>query len=433
MNEDVLKNLKVVIKYLLFIYLFINIAYAKSNEIKPTLILVCSTCEIKSIQVALDAIAENGTVRVLKGKYENIELKVLKSLKLIGESGTVLDGGGKFQVITVIHADNVSIENFNIQNTGASFTAELAGIRVIESKNCSIKNNNFHNTTYGIYLEKSENCIVQKNSFESYAKDETSSGNGIHMWTGASHKILDNEIQGHRDGIYLEFVKGGFISNNNVHHNLRYGLHFMSSNETTYSENTFSSNGAGVAVMYSRKIKMFKNSFTHNLGASSYGLLLKEIVESEISQNLISANTVGIYMEGSNRSLFKNNQISQNGFGLKIMGDCENNEFTHNNFLQNTFEVMTNANHSWNSFSENYWSQYSGYDFNKDGFGDKPHRPVSLSSFILEKVDSAYILLNSFFFQVLDEVERAFPEMIPEQLKDDKPKMERELFNVKNS
>jgi nitrous oxidase accessory protein len=197
----------------------------------------------------------------------------------------------------------------------------------------------------------------------------------------------------------------------------------MQSNDTLYEKNTFSENGAGVAVMYSRKIRMVENEFSNNSGPSSYGLLLKEISDSLILRNKFLNNTVAIYMEGSNRSSFKNNQIFDNAWGLKIMGNCENNDFKENNFIGNTFEVVTNSSHSWNTFQNNYWSQYDGFDLNNDGIGDKPHRPISLSSIILEKVDSAYILLNSFFFRLIDEVERALPEMITDELMDAAPLM----------
>jgi nitrous oxidase accessory protein len=194
----------------------------------------------------------------------------------------------------------------------------------------------------------------------------------------------------------------------------------MSSSNTQYHGNIFTENGAGVAVMYSRQIKMHDNKFTGNTGPAAYGILLKEVHESEIFNNEFKKNTVGIYMEGSNRSLFRSNDISENGWALRIMGDCENNLFTQNNFVGNTFDVTTNSDHNWNSLNENYWSHYDGYDLNRDGYGDRPYRVVSLSSVILEKVDSSYILMNSFLFNLMDQVERALPSLIPESMKDEK-------------
>ena len=111
------------------------------------------------------------------------------------------------------------------------------------------------------------------------------------------------------------------------------------------------------------------------------------------------------------------------GWALRIMGDCEGNEFEKNDFIQNAFDVTTNSSQSANLFKGNYWSHYSGYDLDRNGVGDVPYRPVSLSSVVLEQIDSSYVLLNSFLFSVLDQVERALPSMTPEPLKDEEPAM----------
>jgi nitrous oxidase accessory protein len=88
------------------------------------------------------------------------------------------------------------------------------------------------------------------------------------------------------------------------------------------------------------------------------------------------------------------------------MGDCENNKFSNNDFIRNTFDVATNSENNPNEFADNYWSQYEGYDLNHDGIGDIPYRPVSLSSVIMENVDSSFILIKSFLLAMLDGIER---------------------------
>lgn len=66
-----------------------------------------------------------------------------------------------------------------------------------------------------------------------------------------------------RDGIYLEFADNCEITNNQSIDNLRYGLHFMFSNDDIYRGNIFENNGAGVAVMFSKELKcMIINSDT---------------------------------------------------------------------------------------------------------------------------------------------------------------------------
>lgn len=404
-----------------FITLFV---YSVARAEAPAATLeVCSSCSYTSVQAAVDAAPSEATVRVHAGTYIEAPILIKRSLTLTGDPGAILDGGGKNQIVVVQKADHVRITGFTLQNGGASYTAELAGVRVIESNDCWISGNRLLNTTYGVYLENSHSCHVEDNIIAGHAVSESSGGNGVHVWYGDHHIVRHNRLSGHRDGIYLEFTNGTRIAYNRSTTNIRYGLHFMQSNDTIYENNDFTGNGAGVAVMYSRRIRMVGNRFHDNTGPSAYGLLLKEVMDSDISRNQFDRNTVGIFMEGSNRSRFNENLFRQNGWALKIMGDCENNRFEENDFLANSFEVTTNADHSWNTFDHNYWSQYDGYDLNRDGIGDLPHRPVSLSSILLERTEASYFLMNSFFFTVLDQVERGLPGLIPEPLKDEHPKM----------
>jgi nitrous oxidase accessory protein len=60
----------------------------------------------------------------------------------------------------------------------------------------------------------------------------------------------------------------------------------MFSNNDTYAVNTFENNGAGVAVMFSNKVKMFNNYFKENWGDAAFGILLKEISDSYFWQSL---------------------------------------------------------------------------------------------------------------------------------------------------
>ncbi|NJO25790.1 MAG: hypothetical protein HC867_08575 [Bacteroidia bacterium] len=47
----------------------------------------------------------------------------------------------------------------------------------------------------------------------------------------------ENHIQGHRDGIYFEFVTDSDIKQNISEKNIRYGLHFMFSHNDNYIHN----------------------------------------------------------------------------------------------------------------------------------------------------------------------------------------------------
>ena len=235
--------------------------------------------------------------------------------------------------------------------------------------------------------------------------------------------MIGNKVSGHRDGIYFEFVTDSEIKNNYSTNNIRYGLHFMFSNNDAYISNIFKNNGAGVAVMFSHHVKMFHNYFEENWGDAAYGLLLKEIADSYIENNQFVKNTTGIHVEGSSRISMKKNVFKSNGWALKIQASCMDIDLVNNNFIANTFDVGTNGSLVLNTFNKNYWDKYDGYDLDKDKIGDVPYRPVSMYSMIIEQNPPAMMLFRSFMTTLLDKTEKILPTLTPENLKDEHPLM----------
>lgn len=228
---------------------------------------------------------------------------------------------------------------------------------------------------------------------------------------------------GHRDGIYFEFVTESLIQKNISNNNIRYGLHFMFSNDDSYVGNVFKGNGAGVAVMFTKNVKMINNHFEQNWGDSAYGLLLKEISDSYIFKNTFSKNTSGIYMEGTSRIKVEKNVFSANGWGMKIQASCMDNVITQNNFLGNTFDISTNGSLVLNTFNSNYWDKYEGYDLNRDNVGDVPYHPLSLFAVLTENTPSTMLLFRSFMITLLDKSEKVLPSITPENFVDKTPLM----------
>lgn len=417
MHKNVIKKIVVNILVIIFTFIFSHSIFAKD-------IIVCKNCEIKSIKQALKISGSGDTLIIKKGVYKEKNIIINKPLRIIGEKFPQLDGEGKYQIISVI-SDNVFIKGLLIKNSSTSYIKDLAGIKLENVKNCTIENNRFKNNYFAIYLANSKSCKIKNNTLVGKKLKETSSANGIHLWNCKNILIENNKISGHRDGIYFEFVKDSIIKNNISTHNIRYGLHFMFSDGNQYLKNTFQDNGAGVAVMYSKNIKMIGNKFIHNWGAASYGLLLKDITDSYINNNLFFYNTVALYAEGVNRTKIEKNNFKDNGWVIKIMGDALDNYFYKNNFLGNTFDVFTNSLNNNNKFTENYWSNYQGYDLNKDKIGDMPYRPVRFFSIIIEENPAAIILLRSLFIEILDTAERIMPILTPETLVDEKPLMKK--------
>ena len=405
------------IRLIIFIFLTGSPAFATTHEVSPHGI-------ITSVKAAIEMANPGDTIIINGGIYKEGNILVTKPLVIIGKNNPVLDGELKSEIMS-IEANNVHVQGITFKNVGLSHLKDNAAIRIIKSKFCTITDNTLLDTFFGIYLEKSDSCTISNNIIKAKAERETTSGNAIHLWYSTVITIQKNRLSGHRDGIYLEFVEHSRILGNISEENLRYGLHFMFSNDNVYVKNQFLSNGAGVAVMYSKRIEMEKNIFRKNQGAAAYGILLKDITDSRIVENDFDENTIGILAEGSNRLLIRNNNFLRNGWAAKIMGSCEELEITGNNFIGNSFEMSVSSKNitGGHLLEKNFWSGYSGYDLDRDGIGDVPYRPVKLFSYLIEKVPTAVIMSRSLFIDLLELAEKVTPSLTPANLTDNHPKM----------
>ncbi|MEO6490277.1 MAG: nitrous oxide reductase family maturation protein NosD [Ferruginibacter sp.] len=386
------------------------------------LIRVGKDQSIHSVQLAIDIAVAGDSIFVEAGHYHEKNLLINKSIFLIGLNRPVLDGDHQYEIIS-IKANAVVVDGFKIIHSGFSSIEDYAGVKIYNSRDVIIRNNILEDTFFGIYTQYGFNCTIEKNTLIAYDRSEQQTGNGIHCWKSDSMRIIANTVNGHRDGIYFEFVTNSVIWRNVSEKNLRYGLHFMFSNNDSYITNIFKNNGAGVAVMFSKSVKMFHNYFEENWGDGAYGLLLKEISDSYIENNRFVNNTTGIFMEGASRMQLEKNVFKGNGWAMKIQASCMEVFVKNNNFLSNSFDLGTNGSLSLNTFENNYWDKYDGYDINKDKLGDIPYRPVSLYALIIDQNPPAMILYRSFMASLLDKTEKIIPSLTPENLKDDHPLM----------
>ncbi len=356
------------------------------------------------------------------GVYREPTVVIDKPLELLGNGDAVLDAENS-RALLLVQADNVTIRGLVLRNIGTTYTEDRAAIRVQQSRNCRIEQNRIENGFFGIYLANVSDCVVRHNTLSANATRESAAGNGIHLWHARRVTLEDNTVRGFRDGIYFEFTKDSRVHGNISEHNLRYGLHFMFSDSCHYVRNSFRANGAGVAVMYTHFVEMTGNEFADNRGSSTYGLLLKEIRDSRITGNTFTGNSVALYAEGSDRLTVADNDFRANGWALKLMANAENNRFTGNNFIGNTFDVATNSRANYSLFQGNYWDRYRGYDLDHDGTGDSPERPVRLFSVLVERNAPSLILLRSFLVRLLDAAEAVVPALTPATLVDARPLM----------
>lgn len=405
-------------------YIYILVPFLLfSLRLKADTIVVDQKSDVPTLTKAITLARAGDTIFVRAGNYREGNIRITKPLTIIGQDQAVFDGENKYEIFTIT-SGHVTIEGLSFVDTGTASMNDVAAIKVENAKDITIRGNTFNDAFFGIHFSNSSESLVENNQLHATAVAEYEIGNGIHMWKCNKMTIRNNQITGHRDGIYFEFVTNTLITGNISKKNIRYGLHFMFSHNNEYRQNSFINNGAGVAVMYTRNVKMFDNTFERNWGGASYGLLLKDIQDSEVIGNKFTKNTIAIHIEGVSRTRFESNDFSGNGYAVRLQASSDDNVFVYNNFSANTFDFATNGTMVLNTIDSNYWDRYQGYDLNRDGTGDVAYRPVNIYAMIVERIPAAVLLWRSFLVMLMDRAEKVIPVVTPENLKDNSPSMQ---------
>ncbi|MBL9140245.1 MAG: right-handed parallel beta-helix repeat-containing protein, partial [Phycisphaerae bacterium] len=217
----------------------------------------------------------------------------------------------------------------------------------------------------------------------------------------------------------------GVVVRNNRSYRCRYGFHLMFSDSVTIEDNDLTENSVGVYLMYSSGLTIKRNRMVNNRGPSGYGLGLKEADKYNVIDNVFVGNRAGVYIDGSpftkiQPGEFTRNTFAYNDVGVVMLPAVRGNRLHANNFVDNLVQVgvLGRGNLDGNEFSVNdsgnYWSDYVGYDEDRDGLGDYDYASDHLFENLLDREPKLRIFLLSPAQQAVEFVARALPAMRPE-------------------
>jgi len=348
-----------------------------------------------TIQAAVDAASDGDTVFVYDDSspyYENVDIDT--SIHFVGENRntTIIDGQRNWAVVNIT-ADNVTLQDFTIQNGKFSGIHLLSDGNVITSAllrdngwealyvdhshhNRILGNTIISNDDWALDIESSHNTTIAHNIIDSNgrgislmrANHTTITNNhianhtieGIILWSGHNNHISTNSFSDNTVGIYL-LASHNVITSNSFYHN---GLTtYAPANTVTdntvngkplvylegYSDMTIDGQAGQIILVNSSNITIQH----HNVSHASTGIELLNTDNCLISDNIIDANEEGIFLTNAHH-----NQIQQNtGWGDHegiVLRNSHNNDIDGNTLRDLTYTGINVQGSNRNTVTENY-------------------------------------------------------------------------------
>ncbi|HLN58043.1 MAG TPA: nitrous oxide reductase family maturation protein NosD [Thermoanaerobaculia bacterium] len=375
--------------------------------------------QTSTLQGRVDAAAPGSVVEVGPGSYAG-DLVLDKPLHLVGKGRPRLAGSGAGSVVR-IRADGVVIEGFDIDGRGGGdLGRDSSGVHVA-ARRVTVRDCRITRSLFGVYLREANGAVVERCRIDGIpGKDPGEKGSGIHVWNTEGFTLSGNEIAGVRDGFYIQSSSRGVIRGN-VARDLRFGLHYMFSDDNLFEDNLFENGAAGTALMYSRRIVFRRNRFLHNRGFASVGLLFKACDDVLAESNLIADNARGIFLEGSYDNIFRGNVVAESDAAIVLYDSCARNRFEGNSFVANQTPLTLVGRRTDTRFDGNYWSDNGQPDLDGDGRADRPYRLSSVFDHFRGNLTAADLFTQGFAAAALGAAERAFPVLDPVPVEDHSP------------
>ncbi len=359
--------------------------------------------EYATIGDALTDAADGDVIEVTGGRYDE-RLHIQKSIHLRGVNKPVIrsDDGR----IIEVKSPGVIIEGITLAYESTQLSPGSAAIYIDKGADGAlIRDNNFINVMFGIWNVEGRDVRIERNVITGLKERETNyRGNCINLTGSQRVHILDNTLSDCRDGIYMELCHDAEVSGNTIKDS-RYSVHTMWVDRGNFSNNTARDSLVGLAIMYTKHSKINGNV---SIGNRTHGLLLIQTVRSEISSNILIANTKGMFLYNSVYNELKGNLAMNNQLGIHSWGGSEDNVITGNSFINNELQVKFIAGRD-QRWDNNFWSDYIGWDMTADSRGDLPYESNSVVDYIFWRYPVAKVLFASPALHVLWMLEKQFP------------------------
>ncbi|MDQ7848754.1 MAG: nitrous oxide reductase family maturation protein NosD [Armatimonadota bacterium] len=376
-----------------------------------------------SLQTRIDAAPPGATVTV-RG-VEQGPVVISKPLRLVGEPGAVIDGGGRGTVVRVT-APGVILSRLSLRRSGTDLNEEDAGV-ALHAPDALLEDLTLEEVLFGLNLKRADRAVIRRVTMRGYDLPPGRRGDAVRLWYSQRVVLSDVRIRRLRD-VLIWFSRSSVLHALDVASS-RYGVHLMYADDLRLLEGTFTDNAVGAYVMYSSGVRIEGNRFLRHRGSTGVGLAFKESDDVVARGNLLAGNHVGLYLDGTplregGRSEISGNTIAGNETGIVLLSSASGNVIVGNRFDHNARQVRleggAQAVNLWARAGRgNYWSDHVALDADGDGVADLPYRAQEWFERLEDRLPAAALFWGSTAVAAVDFASRLLPLFPPHVLVED--------------
>ena len=385
------------------------------------------------LQAALDRASPGTTLCLGKGTWAGTVV-VPRGVGVWGTGESVLRTAGTGT--TVLLQDGASLTGVTVDGSGGRFDVLDAAVKV-HGNHVRVEGVTIRNSVFGILVEKSRWVTVRGNRVVGIGGPALGMrGDGIRLWEANDSLVEENQVEQARDCV-VWYSSRNVVRGNEVRDG-RYGVHLMYSHSNRLEHNRFVGNEVGVFAMYSRDLTISDNQMLFSRGSAGIGLGMKESGNLVVRNNLLAHNTQGLFLDNSplvegDRNLFEHNVIRLSEVGIGFLSSEHDNLFRQNVLRDNTSQVRVDGGGdalgvTWDG---NEWSDYAGYDLDRDGVGDLPYELKDLPGALTSRHADLSFLRGTLALGLVGVAGEVVPLFAPKPiLRDAAPRMHLEVANA---
>lgn len=372
----------------------------------------------------LIAQANPGEVLRLKAGRHAGPIVIDRPLTLVGDDGAVISAGGRGSVIRVT-APDVHIEHLRIEGSGVDLPAMDSGVLLEKSAlRAQVLDNQLMGNLFGVYVHGAADSLVQNNLI--VGRDDlrvAEAGDGVSIWNAPGARIVGNTVRHGRDGIFVKVSRNNLFADNRLS-DLRFGIHYMYTNDSRIVGNRSRHNHVAWALMYSSGLEVRDNVSDDD---GDHGLMLNSTNDSRVVGNVVRhGREKCVFVYNANHNELRDNWFEGCPIGIHFTAGSEGNTMSGNAFVANRTQVKYVGTRfvDWARDGRgNYWSDNPAFDLDGDGIADRPYRPNDVMDQLLWTLPAAKALSTSPAVQLVRWAQARFPALYPGGVVDSAPLM----------